>query len=96
MRRMFRDAAVCWFLVALSPGLLVFAPRPEQPAAVIAAPFAPEGAAVRAVIAGGGRLLGAHSDGRIAIALFKRPPLWVRGAVVLRSVGSDCGGENAG
>lgn len=85
-----------WFLAALSPGVLVLTPRPEEPAAVIASPFASEGAAVRAVLASEGRLLGARSDGRVAIAMFKHPPLWLQGAVVLRHMGSDCGGSDAG
>lgn len=90
-----KGVPICAALIALCPALVAFAPRPGAPAAVIALPFAPEGGAVRAAIAGDGRLLSVRSNGRLAIALFEKPRLWLEGSIVLRVVGSECGGEDA-
>jgi hypothetical protein len=68
---MMRDLAIASAFVLFAgsmPAALALAPKSGAPVAVIASPWAEDGAALRIVAAADGRVIGAAHDGEIAVA----------------------------
>jgi len=66
-----RDIAIAGLFALLAggmPAILAILPHPETPVAVVAAPWADRGSAMRIAAAAGGVILDASANGTVAIA----------------------------